>query len=211
MRAIGRGQPFLFFLDPAAGLDRVLRSDGSWATVRREEQGFHHSALPTQTHHDRFGHLAFASGHATRAGSLENGSARIETGFDATVIDEGGALARLPEDVEAGAVRLTALIHPGANQPVEWEEFATEQSVQGIWPAESGGEAAFRRIQARCRETLADPSKVVSGDVSLDSYQDRGMDEVFADLVEPERRRQRRLIVGAIERLLALLGRPCTD
>lgn len=71
---------------------------------------------------------------------------------------------------------------------------------RGNWPEESGGAATFARIQARCREIRSDRSKVVRLRAA-----DRGVDAVFAELVEPERQRQRRLILGAIERLLILL------
>ena len=198
---LGPGMPFVFFLDPAAGLDRVQSSDGSWATVNREEQGFHHAALPTQTYRDRFGHLAFANAQALQAGSLADGPLRLETGFGASVIGENGARWQVPEEVEAGTVRLTGMIHPYANQPFIWSVLPRHEPIPGIWPEESGGVCAFTQIQARCREILADRSKVIR----LDRLDDRGVDAVFADLVEPERRRQRRLMLGAIERLVALL------
>lgn len=142
--------PFVFLLDPAAGHDRVQRSHGSWASVERVKRGFHHSALPTQTYRDRFGHLAFANARAFRAGSFADGSLRLETGLGASVIDENGALCQVPEAIEAGAVPLTGLIHPSANQPRIWSVMATRELVPGIWPEESGGVAAFERIQARC-------------------------------------------------------------
>lgn len=198
---IGPGMPFVFFLDPAAGHDRVQRSDGSWASVERAKQGFHHSALPTRTYRDRVGHLAFANAEALQAGSFADGPLRLETGFAASVIDENGALCQVPEEIEAGAVPLTGMIHPFANQPFIWSVLATHEPIPGIWPEESGGVVAFERIQARCREICADRSKVIR----LRLLDDRGVDAVFADLVEPERQRQRRLMRGAIERLLALL------
>jgi hypothetical protein len=202
---LGPGEPFVFFLDPAAGLDRVERSTGSWTTAVRGEQGFHHAAIPTQSYRDQFGHLAFACTQATRARSLASGLLRLETGFGVHVIDSHGALRQVPEAVEAGAVPLTGMIHPFANQPSIWSLLTGWKEARGNWPDESGGDATFARIQARCREICSDPSKVVR----LRSA-DRGIDAVFAELVEPERQRQRRLILGAIERVLVLLDFPRT-
>lgn len=200
---LGPGKSFVFFLDPAAGLDRVQRSDGSWATVEREKRGFHHSAIPTQTYRDQFGHLAFANAQALQAGSFADGPLRLETGLGAYVIDENGALCQVPEEIEAGAVLLTGMIHPGANQAFIWSVIARQEPIPGIWPEESGGVAAFKRIQARCREICGDRSRVIRP-----ALRERGVDAVFADLVEPERERQWRLMLVAIERLVALLDRP---
>jgi len=206
IQPLGPGEPFVFFLDPAAGLDRVERSNGSWTTAVREERGFHHAAISTQSYRDHFGHLAFACTQAMRAGSFASGPLRLETGFGARVIDAEGALRQVPVEVEGAAVPLTGMIHPFANQPFIWSVLAKRQLVPGAWPEESGGDAAFARIQARCREIRSDRSKVVR----LNWSDDRGVDAVFADLVEPERQRQRQLILVAIERLLALLELPHT-
>lgn len=196
------GEPFVFFLDPAAGFDRVPQPAGSWTTSVREQQGFHHAAIPTWQYRDRFGNLAFACAQSMRTGTFASGPLRIQTGFGACLIDEVGALRRLPVEVEAGAVRLTSVIHPYFNQPFGWSLLGERRAVAGIWPEESGGDAAFARIQARCRELRADRSKLVRLRFPDDH---RGVDAVFAELVEPERQRQRRLVVGAVERLLALL------
>jgi len=205
---VGPGRPFVFFLDPAAGLDRMQGSDGSWATASRREKGFHHAALPTQMYRDRFGHLAFANAQALRAGSFADGPLRLETGFGACVIDENWALRHVPEEVEASAVRLTGMIHPFANQPFIWSVIAKQKPIPGIWPEESGGLAAFMRIQARCRELCEDRLRIIR--LGWPDERERGIDAGFADLVEPERQRQRRLMLGAIERLLALLDLPRT-
>lgn len=199
---LGPGEPFVFFLDPAAGLDRVPRSDGSWTTALREKKGFHHAAIPTQSYRDQYGHLGFACAQAMHAGSFASGPLHLETGFGASVIDADGALWQVPEEVEAGAVPLTGMIHPFANQPFIWTLLAERRAVPDIWPEESGGDALFARIQARCREITSDRSKRPRLRLSA---VDRGVDPIFADLVEPERQRQRRLILGAIERLLAVL------
>lgn len=199
---LGRGKRFVFFLDPAAGCDRVQRSDGSWEAVLRERRGFHYSAIPTGDYRERFGHLAFASGQSLRAGSFVGGALRVETGLGAVVLDQEGAFCFVPEEIEAGAVRLTGMIHPFANQYVFWERIARATPQPGLWPEESGGAAAFEQIQRRCRDLNEDDSRMVR------DREDRGLDAVVADLVEPERERQRRLMTGAIDRMLALLELP---
>jgi len=200
------GNLFVFFLDPAAGRDRLLASDGSWSTNIRAERGFHHAAIPTQSYLEQYGHLAFASDNATRAGALGPDSVRLETGLGATVISADERLWRIPAEVEEGAVALSGLMHPFANQPFIWDMLANHKFSDGTWPEESGGDAAFARIQARCR----DIEKVSPVDIWDETVRrgitDRGIDAVFAELVEPERQRQRRLMLMAIERLLVLLG-----
>jgi hypothetical protein len=193
----------VFFLDPAAGCDRAQRSDGYWEAVGREIQGFHHAAMPTREYRECFGHLAFASGRSLRSGSVGGGALRVETGFGAVVIDEHGACRSIPEEIEAGAVRLTGMIHPYANQQLLWERISRTEPVPDLWPEESGGAVVFEQIQRRCRELVRDDSKIVRDE------EHPGVDAVFADLVEPERQRQRRLMIGAIDRLLALLDLSC--
>lgn len=200
---LGPGSPFVLFLDPAAGCDRVQRVDGSFEGVPREVSGFHYTAIPTKEYRESYGCLAFASGQSLRSGSLAGGVVRVETGFGATVLDENGAFRSVPEEVEAGAVYLTSIIHPFANQLTYWMSLARKKLVPGLWPEESGGLVAFEQIQRRCRELVDDPS------IAVWDGPGRGVDAVFADLVEPERERQRQLMVGAIERLLALLGLSC--
>jgi hypothetical protein len=189
---LGSGKSFLFFLDPAAGCDCVQQDDGSWEAVTREESGLHYSAIPTRKYRERFGYLAFANGQSLRSGSLAGGRLRVQTGFGAVLIAENGALRSVPEEIQAGAVRLTGMINPLANQRLGWERIAMAEPVSGLWPEESGGAAAFEQIQRRSRELIEDESEIAR-------------DPVFADLVEPERQRQRRLMLGAIDRLLGLL------
>ena len=42
------GRQFTFFLDPGAGMQRVVTADGSMDVIDREVQGFHYSWLPTR-------------------------------------------------------------------------------------------------------------------------------------------------------------------
>lgn len=205
---LGRGVPFLLYLDPGAGCDRVRRPRGGWASAPRAQQGFHHNAIRTDEYRERFGHLVFANGEALQAGRFADGSLRIETGFGSSVIDDAGALRRLPVEVEATAVWLTSIIHPYANQDFIWQILAgadlSQTGMRSVWPEQSGGWARFTRIHARCRELEEDYSRVVE----LPYSENRGVDAVFADLVEPERQRQRKLMVTAIERLLTLVDLP---
>ena len=179
IRLLGRGKRFVLFLDPAAGCDRRLEPDGWWEVIPRAVRGFHYSAIPTKAYREQFGHLAFASGQSLRAGSFIGGVLRIETGIDATVIDESGVCRHLPEEIEGGAIRLSGMIHQYANQYAFWQSLAKVEPVPGIWPEESGGAVVFEQIQRRCRELVGDRSKRV------DDPMGRGHDLVFADLVEP--------------------------
>lgn len=49
------GEPFQFFLDPGAGMQLVVSSQGSVDATPRAEPGFHYSWLPTVEYRARFG------------------------------------------------------------------------------------------------------------------------------------------------------------
>lgn len=197
---LGDGVPFIFYLDPGAGQDRVQHTGSGWEVAPRTERGFHYTAIPTVDYLRRFGHLAFATGTALKAGILGENTARIETGFGVSVLDQGMEHL-LPVEVETNAVWLTGIIHPYANQSFIWSWIASCDVERCPWPEESGGLETFAKIHARCCE-LTDDSKVK---VSFGDYS-RGVDAVLADLIEPERRRQRQIMVSAMERLFRLLG-----
>jgi hypothetical protein len=200
---LGPGVPFLLYLDPGAGHDRVRRDDGGWKAAPRTEQGFHYTAIPTADYQRQFGHLAFANGEATQTGTLEDGSPRVETGFDTPVVDKHGVESLLPVEVEENAVSLTSIIHPSANQSFMWDMLASWDVADCPWPDASGGSETFEKIHARCCELRDDFSKYVAPPSSM--RYELGTDAIFAELVAPERQRQRQLMLDAIERLLALV------
>ena len=194
---LGQGVPFVFYLDPGAGQDRVRRAGGGWEAAPRTEHGFHYTAIPTATYHERFGHLVFSTAVALKASrELEDGISRMETGFESSVLDQQGMVQPLPVEVEANAVWLTGIIHPGANQPFIWEMIASWDVERCPWPEESGGPETFAKIHARCCE------------LKNENDYTKFEDAVFADLVEPERQRQRQLMVDAIEQLFTLVDLP---
>jgi hypothetical protein len=199
--------PFVFFLDPAAGCDRMLGDDGTWRILPREQRGVHHNSLPTREYHERYGHLRFAWGPTIEPDPEDDLEGVVsESGDGATIVGPLGGRWRIPQAVEeASTVYLSGVVHPWANQPFGWAVVARSEARPGVWPEESGGLAAFAAIQARCRELVATPSSVVRGPPSRES--ETGADAILAELLAPERRRQHEQIVSGIERLLALAAR----
>lgn len=59
------GQPFLFYIDPHVGLDRIVDANGEVTYLPRTEETplshrFHHTWMTTEEYRSRYGWLAFA-------------------------------------------------------------------------------------------------------------------------------------------------------
>ena len=63
----------VFFLDPAAGMQRAEASDGSIGVFEREKTGFHYSWIPTLEYRRRFGYLAFCRSRGTSVSLIGGG------------------------------------------------------------------------------------------------------------------------------------------
>lgn len=107
------GVPFLFFVDPNAGLDRVLSTDNRIELVRRDEHGFGANWLPTGEYRQRFGYLSYCCTHGTNIGDVRDDRLFIPS-FDASaLIDANGVVWRYPDAlVDAGRVYITNRIYP---------------------------------------------------------------------------------------------------
>jgi hypothetical protein len=120
---------------------------------------------------------------------------------EATIFDpDRGGLVTLPaEVVDAGTAFVSGAVHPlAASYPFLWSlQLRAKPGLSSVeWPEESGGSAALAKIAARVN---ADPSLDLPGP---------GRDVVLHELLGPERERQQRCMVVALERVLELLGRP---
>lgn len=108
------GRQFTFFLDPGAGMQRVVTADGSMDVIDREVQGFHYSWLPTREHRQRFGFLAYArsAGTTVKLGYPGVGQL-VPADDDAAIFDpEQFRLVPLPLEIQrAGIARVSALVH----------------------------------------------------------------------------------------------------
>jgi hypothetical protein len=204
------GIPMTFFLDPGAGAQRIVDWRGRVRLVDRVESGFHYSWRPTAEYRDRFGHAAYA--RTTRAGMPVVGTSislirwnlsQLVPSEDKPAIFEPGRarLVALPDEVvEAGTAFLSGVVHDRASWPGSWQWHMTEWNAPRVdWPAESGGADGWAKITERVQALIADPELIaLSPDHFFGDY-------VLYLLLTPERERQLRGIVAALERVVDLV------
>jgi hypothetical protein len=208
------GVPMTFFLDPCAGMQRVVDRRGRVWYEYRHRHGFHYSSLKTAEYRDRFGTAAFArgAGTGTLVSLVRANRSRIAPNDDEPLVFDRDRkeLVALPEDVvEAGTALVSGAMHPRADliilvhvhaaghHGVDWRSrWPTE------WPEESGGAATLTKLFDRVEALLADPDLQDDGGVGSTC----GADRVVYELLTTERARQQRGIVRALERVVAILG-----
>jgi hypothetical protein len=119
------GAKFHFYIDPQAGMDRLVHASGE-VTVRLrtlETEPFHYSWMATADYRERFGCLSFSCAMGSTVFNEE------QQGDETVLVDNNSLHPVLqlsrnsamtpPEEVlEAGTCRLTALVHPRAT--AEW-------------------------------------------------------------------------------------------
>lgn len=157
------GEPFRFYLNPFAGMDRVLLGDGRAAFIPRGEDAerFQDSWLPTEEYRRRFGFLAFACPAAERW--IKPVRLEVEDEFYDGVLDNNVNYAvlwvpkkpfNLPDAiVRAGTCMVTGIVHPRAACPSAWERTLETVKSNHAWPAETGGPATLARIRERVAAT----------------------------------------------------------
>lgn len=202
------GSPLHFFIDPYAGLQRVLRADGQLDHFEREKPGFHYSWIPSREYRKNFGHLAYSRSSGMMVG-FPDIDGDVEIGSDEVPIvgdPETGRLGLVPRAIlKLGQQRVTGMIHSCAFD----HGFLGTMLRCGrldAWPDASGGDQALRCIRERCeylgegfdRVEPASPGErqhahdILSPCVDLPLYR----------LLEPERRRQLDAMAGAIRRVI---------
>lgn len=209
------GEPFYLFLDPCAGLDRIIDGAGGATYLRRTDTTpqFHHTWMTTDDYRARYGRLAFACSAGSQlllpisvslpedgrevSGLLDNNRSR------ATIHLAEKLEFQLPDEVlDAGMVRITAAIHPLASRAWVWLRSNDDDAQQVTWPADSGGATTAARIMERSR-TIAAQATASSSPESR-----RRLDEVDADLdalVAPQRQRLRQAMIRAMQAVTALV------
>ena len=198
--------PFSFFLDPSAGMQHALASDGALHVFDRDKHGFHYSWIPTRDYRRRFGYLAFCISAGTSVSLVTAEGDQLVPSDEAPLVydPERKQLCHLPREVlQAGTARVSGLVHTAASTKWAWSrqtELFRGQHRPG-WPAESGGAAVLRRILDRCRLLEKDPSQEENlplDDPRLrDNFHLGGVDYPLHVLIAPERRRQRHEMVQA--------------
>ncbi|HVE77500.1 MAG TPA: hypothetical protein VNA89_01495 [Gemmatimonadaceae bacterium] len=118
------GEPFVFYLDPNAGREWVDTEAGGGYRDRTsdtpERERFHYTWQPTAEYVERFGHLDYFEAAGTSfLVPLSHGV--LDTSTAARIRASDGEWVDLPDAIRtAGAVRLTAVIHPLGQEPDIW-------------------------------------------------------------------------------------------
>ena len=210
------GVPMNFFLDPGAGAQRIVDARGRVDQVDRLERGFHHSWLPTAKYRDSFGHAAYArtAGTGTVVSFIGADGSQLAPSHEEPLVFEpsGAELVALPDEVlEAGTALLSAVVHPRGPllvpSRVAWDRDPGRSGTSPAdWPAESGGTAALAQILERAEALLADPQlEKPAPDGNPDRHHLLGCDFVLYQLLTPERERQQRGMVAALECVVDLV------
>jgi hypothetical protein len=204
------GTPFCFFLNKYAGYDR---RHGTAEVAERTQQGFHYSAIPTNTYRAAFGCLDFTN-RGKRVPLVDEGPVAAPRDQVAGAPGKGALIYGLPVEIlDAGTTRLTGVIHTlSAGCSWVWDDDRRPDRID--WPEESGGMRTLEQIIQRCRvistpgrtrETMqAEMPWPRKGYPSSDSHlwlADPGLHE----LLVPERRRQQAEIRKAIDRVCELV------
>jgi len=208
------GEPFWFFIDPWAGLDRILGRHGQVVYVNRtsETPRFHYTWMTTEEYRSRFSRLAFACSAGTElfmpvsvrlkdnreiCGVFANNPSR------ASVHMTEETEYRLPPEVlDAGMTRVTGVIHTLAATPRLWLCLLPDNADSVLWPEETGGSETIRKIIALCHaiQEEATQSGSPEGNQKVDAIH-----EELSTLLAPERRRLQKEMVLAMTRVVTLL------
>jgi hypothetical protein len=207
------GGSFHFFVDPCAGLDRILRQDSQVIYVQRTSNTpqFHYTWMTTVAYRSRFSRLSFACDAGTDlflpvfcrlhdgrdiSGFLANNPSR------ASVHVSEDREFRLPQEVlEAGTIQMTGVIHPLTARPWVWLKRLADDTQLPSWPEETGGADTAREIVDRCQVVEAK----IRHSISAATQGRDAVDEDLNRLLAPERQRLHELMVVAMHRVVALL------
>ncbi len=191
------GAAFRFYLDPFAGMDRVLLHDDMALFVPREAgaDGFLPAWIPTAEYRERFGFLSFACAAGPRfvkPVKVEDDEVSLEgtldNNFNHAVVWVPRKPFGLPDPIlRVGTCFVTGVIHARAAHPAAWRTTLEALKSNHAWPAETGGAQTLAKIRARCEARgMADEF-----DAELDA------------LLAPERQRLLDEMVAAMGRVLA--------
>lgn len=107
------------------------------------------------------------------------------------------------EILETGRVELTSIIHPLASTVWVWRWLSSVESIVSTWPPETGGPETVHEIFRLLRDNPdLESHKYTIGPNGNTMF---GFDQEIHRLVEPERRRLKRLMEEAIQRVLRLV------
>ena len=166
------GTTFFFYLNPLAGYQETFTSHHGSVFEPRYLKESERNRIATWDCRERFGYLDYADGHRSIA-------------FD--------RFCDLPAAVLlAGAVDLTAVVHPATSISTKWGRVLKKPKQDLVWPEESGGLAILEQVLACCKMTH---QGIIDVQLSAD---------LLHKLLAPERARQYQGMIKAIQRVCAL-------
>jgi hypothetical protein len=209
--------PFVVYLDPGAGRDRVVGADGRLSVARREVRGFHHSALATDIWRERFGHLNYAQSNATQGVTLAEGGVSRSMGDNSALIfdpADDAVLPLPPQALQIGEVRLSSLVQRWMIvEPMIIRARVTIARSNGVgidqmadepdpWPEEAGGRPQLLEILRRITVLLDDPDawRPMSAEQIGGTFTPPRADSILYELLKPEHNRQQRELRAACVR-----------
>lgn len=137
------GRPFHFYLDPGAGMTRVVREDGQLGVVgRTDETRYHYSWFSTDETRERFGFLSYGVTYPQAVVRPHELPALLDPdlGIDVTVATQA---------LEAARVDVSGLIHPLGTNP--YIILLQARHIAPAWPVETGGSQQAAKVLERCR------------------------------------------------------------
>jgi hypothetical protein len=107
--------PFVFYLNPGAGMSRVRTRTGEAALVEvtDESRRFHYTWQKTVDYRRRFGHWSYHNAYGTSFQFAGEGGVVSTAGPGLRVLTESGDWAAVPPELaEAGTALVNAFVHP---------------------------------------------------------------------------------------------------
>src|SRR5262249_38324203 len=110
--------PFVFFLDPGAGMNQVRTRTGETALVEITEEStrFHYTWQKTEDYRRRFGYWNYHAAYGTSFLYAAEGGVISTAGPGLRILAGSGEWASVPADLaEKGTALVSAFVHPCPN------------------------------------------------------------------------------------------------
>jgi len=204
------GEPFHFFFDPWAGMDRIIETGGKVTLLPRTENSFqsHYTCMTTEDYLSQFGLLSFSFGAGSHfffislsvelddeKRTLVNGVLESNPAHPIVQLTQERALGLPTEVMQMGTVPVTGVIHRRAAHSWVWKMYLESMPNLHLfesWPSETGGWETFEKIVNRM-DVLE----------QVDLHAD--VDEQLEALLAPERKRLQKEMITAMQRLRDLI------
>jgi hypothetical protein len=135
--------PFVFYLDPGAGMSHVRTRTGEAALVEVTDEStrFHYTWQKTADYRRRFGHWNYHAAYGTSFLFAGEGGEVSTAGAGLAVLTESGEWAGVPPVLAAaGTAQVNALVHPSPNFYI----WADDPARFGLADAPGPQDAPFR-------------------------------------------------------------------